>query len=311
MIAIAGSAAACGAMVAQTPPPAGSLEITVHEGTSMAIALSPDKRTLAIDLQGGLWTLPVGRRRREAHHRRVRRRAPAVVVAGRQAHRVPELPRRHVADLDGAPDGSGLEGADQRTVRRSRTALVAGWEVHRVLLGSQRQLRHLDARRRERRDRQVTKRRGQRFPAGLVARRTRAGVRLDPRRPHRACMPPRSTAASGWSPRRPAQSARRRGRPMAATCSSACSPAAASTPPAPTRLMLDAREVAASEDYFPFRAQWLSADEFLYPADGKIKRRSLATGRAVADRVHGDAPRDAARRTRARNATSIPPRRSR
>src|SRR5688500_16729964 len=57
MMVFAGCTAACGAM-AQAPPPAGSLDITVHEGTSMAIALSPDKRTLVIDLQGGLWTLP-------------------------------------------------------------------------------------------------------------------------------------------------------------------------------------------------------------------------------------------------------------
>jgi Tol biopolymer transport system component len=35
-------------------------EITVSEGTSMAAALSPDGRTLAIDLQGSIWTLPAG-----------------------------------------------------------------------------------------------------------------------------------------------------------------------------------------------------------------------------------------------------------
>ena len=33
--------------------------ITVHEGTSMALALSPDKTRIVIDLQGGLWVLPV------------------------------------------------------------------------------------------------------------------------------------------------------------------------------------------------------------------------------------------------------------
>src|SRR4029453_18179292 len=55
--------AACGmvgAIASQAPTPAGSIDITVHEGTSMAIALSPDKRTIVIDLQGGLWTLPIG-----------------------------------------------------------------------------------------------------------------------------------------------------------------------------------------------------------------------------------------------------------
>ena len=44
------------------------------------------------------------------------------------------------------------------------------------------------------------------------------------------------------------------------------------------RLMLNGKEIASGEDYFPFHAQWLSADEFLYAADGQIKRRSLSGG---------------------------------
>src|SRR5262249_59574151 len=39
-----------------TPP---RIDVTVHEGTSMSVAVSPDGRTLAIDLQGSIWTLPV------------------------------------------------------------------------------------------------------------------------------------------------------------------------------------------------------------------------------------------------------------
>lgn len=39
---------------------ADSLKITVTEGTNMAAALSPDRKTIAIDLQGTIWTLPVG-----------------------------------------------------------------------------------------------------------------------------------------------------------------------------------------------------------------------------------------------------------
>ena len=37
------------------PPP---IDVTVTEGTSMSVAVSPDGRTLAIDLQGSIWTLP-------------------------------------------------------------------------------------------------------------------------------------------------------------------------------------------------------------------------------------------------------------
>lgn len=37
---------------------AGDIDVTVSEGTSMAVAVSPDGKTLAIDLQGSIWTLP-------------------------------------------------------------------------------------------------------------------------------------------------------------------------------------------------------------------------------------------------------------
>ncbi len=47
-----------GAMQTRAGAPA-TVDVVVHEGTSMAVALSPDRTTLAIDLQGGLWTLPV------------------------------------------------------------------------------------------------------------------------------------------------------------------------------------------------------------------------------------------------------------
>ncbi len=40
---------------APAPPP---IDVTVHEGTSMSVAVSPDGRTLAVDLQGSIWTLP-------------------------------------------------------------------------------------------------------------------------------------------------------------------------------------------------------------------------------------------------------------
>src|SRR3954470_17944835 len=39
-------------------PPARAVHVTLHEGTSMAAALSPDQRTIAIDLLGTLWTMP-------------------------------------------------------------------------------------------------------------------------------------------------------------------------------------------------------------------------------------------------------------
>ena len=37
---------------------AALIDVTVTEGTSMSVAVSPDGRTLAIDLQGSIWTVP-------------------------------------------------------------------------------------------------------------------------------------------------------------------------------------------------------------------------------------------------------------
>ncbi|HEV3061473.1 MAG TPA: amidohydrolase family protein [Vicinamibacterales bacterium] len=39
-------------------PAQARIDVTVHEGTSMSVAVSPDGRTLAVDLQGSIWTLP-------------------------------------------------------------------------------------------------------------------------------------------------------------------------------------------------------------------------------------------------------------
>jgi Tol biopolymer transport system component len=44
---------------AQTAPKAAPLiDVTVSEGTSMSVAVSPDGSTLAMDMQGSIWTLP-------------------------------------------------------------------------------------------------------------------------------------------------------------------------------------------------------------------------------------------------------------
>src|SRR5580704_15299398 len=38
--------------------PASTIDVTVGEGTSMSVTVSPGGRTLAMDLQGSIWTLP-------------------------------------------------------------------------------------------------------------------------------------------------------------------------------------------------------------------------------------------------------------
>ncbi|MFY9823310.1 MAG: amidohydrolase, partial [Thermoanaerobaculia bacterium] len=58
--AVAGGlvASVAGTKAVGATKPAGETTITVTQGTGMAVALSPDGRTLAIDLLGALWTLP-------------------------------------------------------------------------------------------------------------------------------------------------------------------------------------------------------------------------------------------------------------
>ena len=46
------------ALFSQSAPATKPISINLREGTNMAAALSPDGRTLIIDLQGSLWTLP-------------------------------------------------------------------------------------------------------------------------------------------------------------------------------------------------------------------------------------------------------------
>ncbi|MBX7187859.1 MAG: amidohydrolase, partial [Vicinamibacteria bacterium] len=67
---LAGSLVVCGGLTASRStgrvqaaparPAAASapIDVTANEGTSMSVAVSPDGKTLALDLQGSIWTLP-------------------------------------------------------------------------------------------------------------------------------------------------------------------------------------------------------------------------------------------------------------
>src|SRR6202046_455337 len=44
--------------ITTAPKPAALIDVTVSEGTSMSVAISPDGKTLAMDMQGSIWTLP-------------------------------------------------------------------------------------------------------------------------------------------------------------------------------------------------------------------------------------------------------------
>ena len=56
---VAGLAAGAQQKPVTTRAAAGApIDVTVSEGTSMSVAVSPDGRTLATDMQGSIWTLP-------------------------------------------------------------------------------------------------------------------------------------------------------------------------------------------------------------------------------------------------------------
>ena len=60
---LVGAAALAGAMPTEAQAPTihapEHVHITVHQGTSMAVSVSPDGKMLAMDLQGSIWVLPV------------------------------------------------------------------------------------------------------------------------------------------------------------------------------------------------------------------------------------------------------------
>src|SRR5689334_13393314 len=58
MIRISGFVAMIGFLALEAAAAPTRLDVTVTEGISMSVGVSPDGRTLAIDMQGSIWTLP-------------------------------------------------------------------------------------------------------------------------------------------------------------------------------------------------------------------------------------------------------------
>ena len=260
------------------------VEVTLTEGTSMAAAVSPDRRWIAIDLLGGLWILP---------------------MRGGQAKRItPELlearqptwsPDSESIAFQGYDDGAWhiyvipREGGDAKPVTAgefddrepawshdgSRIAFSSDryggiatiWEVG---LGSG-ELRRVTTRDGVMpswapNDREITFVSRDRERTGPADTRTSApglwGVNTEGRErliidPSKGAKPAGLPAAAGWSPD---------GTEVAYTTSGG-------------RLFAGGAEVGArDEDVFPFRPQWISRTDFIYTADGRIKRRSLPGG---------------------------------
>ena len=257
------------------------IAVTVHEGTEMAAALSPDKRTIVIDLQGTLFTLPAAggaatRITDEYNDARQPSWSPDGRTIAFQGYR------------DGtwrvwtvAPDGSGLKSItsgpfddrepiwspDGRTIAFSsdRSGNYDIWTLD-VASGQVRQL--------------TTNPANEFFPTwspdgreiAFVSNRTPSpGVYATTLDGHERLLAEErgSVGAPSW-------------RPDGQQVLYSVIPGSGVAPAGEPALMLGSIRLASGEDYFPFRAQWLSPTEFLYTADGKIKRRSVDGGAAPA-----------------------------
>jgi Tol biopolymer transport system component/imidazolonepropionase-like amidohydrolase len=250
------------------------VDLTITEGTSMAAAVSPDNRWIAIDLLGSLWVLP-------SHGGQATRITPDLFEA-RQPTWSPDsqsiafqgyhdgtwhiyvIPREGgepkalttgVFD-DREPawshDGTRIAFSSDRT-----EGMYTIWQVV-VSSGVVQRLSSRDGR----------------MPAWAVTdrdvlflSRDAATASDDPRRRSggiwevneagqerliQQFQPGEIPEAIGWSPT---------GTDVAYTLNG--------------QLFINGRRVSANEDVFPFNPQWISHAEFIYTADGQIKRRAL------------------------------------
>lgn len=289
-------------------PPA-PIEFKVDEGTSMSVAVSPDGRTLAMDLQGSLWTLPsTGGTAKRITDLFNDARQPAWSPDGRWI--------AYFAYRDGgydlwaiAPDGSQPHkltwGAfDDREPSWSHDGNRIVFSSDRGdPLGSNYNIWVLDIRSGALKqlttdpsddympsfspdDSEVAfiSTRGDGGPAVFA-------VSLADGAERRLTDPSIRADAPSWGP----------GGDIVYHVSA----------PGQSRLELKGRPLTGAENAFPFRVSWSSPTEFFYVSDGKIRKRSIASAEARAATVDFTASLQVTRpsyQRRVRDFTSTLPR---
>jgi Tol biopolymer transport system component/imidazolonepropionase-like amidohydrolase len=251
--------------------PAGrDVRLTIHEGTSMAAALSPDGRTIVIDLLGALWTLSAdgGAAKRiledgyDAHlpswspdgkqiaFQAYRSSTWAIWTVGIDGSGLRQVTSSPFDDREPhwSPDGARIAFASDRSGNYDVwTVTLATGELRQVTTNAAN-------------DYQPAWTPDGRSIAFASDRRDRPGVyavTTDEAHAERWL----DSVAGARSP-----SLGPDGSTVAAVGAGA-------------RLMAGQKDIAdRSEDVFPFRPRWVSATELLYTADGKIKRRPAAGG---------------------------------
>ena len=270
-------AMALAVIAAQDVPTTRQVTLTLTEGTSMSAEVSPDRRSIAIDLLGSLWVLPV--RGGEA------KRITPELLEARQPTWSPDS--QSIA-FQGYEDGTwhiyviNRDGGDARAVTHgefddrepawshdgSRIAFSSDrdggistiWEVA-LGGGALRRVASRDAT----------------MPAWSPNDDEIAFVSQD--RERSGPMDIRESAPGLWAVNaqgreRLVLDARQNGMPAAAAWSPGGTHIAHSL--AGGRLGINSQVTSGpDEDVFPFRPSWITRTEFVYTADGHIKRQSL------------------------------------
>jgi Tol biopolymer transport system component len=266
------SLAACTGSGGPSRAPGGSKQVTVREGTSMAVAASPDGSTLAIDLQGTIWTLPA-----------VGGAARAITDGFDDARQPSWSPDGRVIAFQGYRDGSydiwavDASGANQRKITDGAyddREPVWSHDGTRIAFSSDRDpngnydIWTVDVRTGG--VRQVTKNAANDYmpswspdDAELAFISSRDGEQavwaMTLASGAERMISPTGTRADApsWGPG---------GRIIYHALAGQSS-----------RLELDGRALTGAENAFPFRAAWVSPGEFYYTADGQIRRRSISS----------------------------------
>jgi Tol biopolymer transport system component/imidazolonepropionase-like amidohydrolase len=253
------------------------VHVTLHEGTSMAAVLSPDGRTLAIDLLGTLWTLPAGGG--------VAKPITDISMDARQPSWSPDGTRLAfqayrtttwqiwTMKADGSelravtsgpyddrepvwsPDGRQIAFSSDRSGSYDVWVLtLATGDVRQVTADPSNEF--------------YPSWRGSDELVFVSDRRETPGVYVVPAAP-RASRPARLVAAADGSVGAPAFA------PDGSSVAFNVIAGARSSLRVADSAKSDRNVADADEDVFPFRPQWISANELLYTADGKIKRRTI------------------------------------
>ena len=263
-------------------PDGRAVRVTLHEGTSMAAALSPDGRTIAIDLLGTLWTMPAGGG--------IARPITDISMDARQPSWSPDSTRIAfqayrsttwqiwTMQADGtdlkpvtsgpyddrepswSPDGRRIAFSSDRSGSYDIwTLTIASGEIRQVTADPSNEFHPS----------WLSGRAGSTEIAFVSDRREKPGVYVADAAASASNATERLVAASEGAVAGPA---------FAPDGSSVAFNVIAG---GRSRLMIGDRNIAdPDEDVFPFRPQWVSQNEVLYTADGRIKRRPVAGGAA-------------------------------